>query len=61
MPAKNDPQKCLYCAGCLIVCPVAAIELAETRIIIDEAKCIECGACVRVCPVGAMSIAKKVS
>ena len=58
MVAVNDPEKCCYCAGCPIVCPVAAIELLETRIVIDAGKCTDCGACVRVCPVGAMSIKK---
>jgi ferredoxin len=58
MVAVNDPEKCCYCAGCPIVCPVAAIELLETRIVIDSGKCTDCGACVRVCPVGAMSIKK---
>ncbi|MDP2973856.1 MAG: 4Fe-4S binding protein [Candidatus Diapherotrites archaeon] len=56
MVAVNDPEKCCYCAGCPIVCPVAAIELEETRIVIDAGKCTDCLACVRVCPVGAMSI-----
>lgn len=58
MVAVNDAEKCCYCAGCPIVCPVAAIELAETRIVIDAGKCTDCLACVRVCPVGAMSIKK---
>jgi len=58
MPAKNNPAKCVCCAGCPMVCPVGAIQLKDTRICIDEAKCVECGACVRICPVGAMSIEK---
>jgi len=40
------------------VCPVQAITLKDTRIIIDEKKCINCGACVKICPVGAMKIKK---
>lgn len=58
MAAINDPEKCCYCAGCPIVCPVQAIELLETRICIDREKCNNCSACVRVCPVGAMRIEK---
>jgi len=58
MVAVNDPEKCCYCAGCPIVCPVQAIELVEGRIVIDKEKCISCGKCTKVCPTGAMSIEK---
>lgn len=58
MVAVNDAEKCCYCAGCPIVCPVGAIELIGTRIVIDREKCISCGACVKICPVGAMSLEK---
>jgi ferredoxin len=53
MAIKNDPKKCLYCGGCVGVCPVQAIKLNETRIEIDASKCINCGSCVLICPVGA--------
>jgi digeranylgeranylglycerophospholipid reductase len=36
------------------VCPVDAIRLAETRLLIGEA-CTECGLCIPACPVGALS------
>jgi digeranylgeranylglycerophospholipid reductase len=49
-----DPARCCYCGGCVSVCPVDAIYLAETRLTISEA-CIECGLCVPSCPVGALS------
>ncbi|MCD6522621.1 MAG: 4Fe-4S binding protein [Candidatus Diapherotrites archaeon] len=58
MVAVNNREKCLYCGGCVSVCPVMAIELKETQIVIDKDKCINCGACVRVCPVGAMEVKK---
>jgi len=58
MTAVNDPEKCCYCAGCPMVCPVAAIELIDERIVVDAQKCISCGACVKVCPAGAMRIEK---
>lgn len=35
------------------VCPVEALTLAETRLIVDES-CIDCGDCVIACPVGAL-------
>jgi ferredoxin len=56
MVVKNNPNKCLYCGACVGVCPVQAIVLKDTRIVIDEKKCISCGACVKICPVGAMSL-----
>ena len=56
MVAINDRNKCCYCAGCPIVCPVQAIELVDEKVVIDKEKCINCGACVKVCPAGAMSI-----
>ncbi|TEU16535.1 MAG: hypothetical protein E3J21_10535 [Anaerolineales bacterium] len=35
-----DRQRCGYCGGCVSLCPVGAIELAETRLVIDRA-CID--------------------
>jgi digeranylgeranylglycerophospholipid reductase len=49
-----DAARCCYCGGCVSLCPVDAIDLAETRLTIDEL-CIECGLCVPACPVGALS------
>ena len=56
MAAINDRNKCCYCAGCPIVCPVGAIELIDEVVVIDKEKCTNCMACVKICPVGAMSI-----
>ena len=49
-----DAARCAYCGGCVSVCPVDAITLAETRVVVSE-QCIDCGACVLSCPVGALS------
>ena len=51
---KYDKQKCLYCGGCVSVCPVGALELMETEIKYDPEKCIHCGACIKLCPSGAL-------
>jgi digeranylgeranylglycerophospholipid reductase len=46
-------DRCGYCGACVGVCPVGAIELAETHLLINEA-CFDCGLCVAACPVGAL-------
>jgi ferredoxin len=50
-----NAARCAYCGGCVSICPVDAIRLAETRLLIGEA-CIECGLCVSACPVGASAM-----
>jgi digeranylgeranylglycerophospholipid reductase len=52
-----DRATCVYCGGCVSVCPVGALSLAETCVIIDE-RCIDCGDCVSACPVGALQPAE---
>jgi digeranylgeranylglycerophospholipid reductase len=49
-----EHARCGYCGGCVSVCPVDAIELAETRLTIHES-CIDCGLCSAACPVGALA------
>jgi ferredoxin len=51
---KVDRRKCLYCGGCVGVCPAYALELKETLLAVDETKCTKCGICVKFCPVGAI-------
>jgi NAD-dependent dihydropyrimidine dehydrogenase PreA subunit len=52
-----DQEKCITCAKCLPVCPVAAIVVDKPTktIVIDEEYCVECGVCLRsmVCPTDA--------
>jgi Fe-S-cluster-containing hydrogenase component 2 len=51
-----DQDKCMFCGGCVAVCPKDAIVVYESRTVVDEALCSDCGNCTSVCPVGAMSI-----
>ncbi len=53
MRAKSDVKKCLWCGGCVSVCPTSAITLYERIIDVDD-NCNGCGICLRFCPVGAM-------
>jgi digeranylgeranylglycerophospholipid reductase len=48
-----DAARCASCGGCVGVCPVDAIALAEARLTVSE-ECIDCGSCVLACPVGAL-------
>ncbi len=48
-----DQSRCAYCGGCVSVCPVEALTLAETRIVVDD-NCIDCEDCVLACPMGAL-------
>ena len=50
---KVESDRCGYCGACVGVCPVGAIELAETRLVVNEA-CVDCGLCLAACPVGAL-------
>lgn len=50
-----DHGRCIYCAGCVGVCPVDTITLRGEHLEIDQDPCISCGLCVQFCPVGALT------
>ncbi|MFC2162509.1 4Fe-4S binding protein [Candidatus Altiarchaeota archaeon] len=52
---RVNRNKCLYCGGCVGVCPQQAMVLKETIIAIDPVKCTQCGICEKFCPAGAIS------
>ena len=51
---KVNKIRCLYCGGCVGVCPAHAMELREVTLEIDQKKCSKCGICYKFCPVGAI-------
>ena len=50
-----DHHRCIYCGGCVSVCPVEALTLAETRLVVNS-DCMDCGNCVTACPAGALRL-----
>jgi len=54
--ADVDGELCGVCQACATVCPVNAIEVTESYIIVIPEKCTGCGICVKVCPVGAITL-----
>lgn len=48
-----DPEKCVGCSKCSVVCPEAAISMSEKKASISPDACIGCGECLTVCPIKA--------
>ena len=51
---RVDEDTCDFCGTCVAVCPVDAIEVLESEVIIDESTCTGCSYCIFVCPRGAL-------
>ncbi len=59
MAVNINREQCVKCAGCVGVCPFAALDYIGDEICIDAKLCTECGTCVKFCPVGALSLQNK--
>ena len=45
---------CISCGACEGACPVGAIAMGESQMVIDAGTCIDCGACCDSCPIEAI-------
>jgi len=52
-----NPQRCIGCGMCVIVCPHAVFEMDGKKArIANRDDCMECGACARNCPTMAIAV-----
>jgi len=54
-----DPQKCIKCRSCEIVCKRGVHKFQNTEHIVNREKCIACGKCAEVCPTKAIEVCGK--
>ena len=62
---EYDPQKCMACAACTMVCPSNALGM-HTNVVegtrtwsYDLGQCIFCARCQEVCPTGAIDLSSQ--
>ncbi|MFQ5406167.1 MAG: indolepyruvate ferredoxin oxidoreductase subunit alpha [Candidatus Micrarchaeia archaeon] len=55
-PWNINTSKCIYCAGCVSVCPVLCLTFDENRIKCDQEVCTKCKICEKVCPASAITV-----
>lgn len=54
---KLDPETCVGCGACTLVCPHRVFAAGNGKVrIVDLNGCMECGACVKNCPTGALRV-----
>jgi Fe-S-cluster-containing hydrogenase component 2 len=51
-----DASQCCACAGCVAVCPRAALGMNKLSLDIEQAKCNGCGHCALFCPTEALTL-----
>jgi len=56
MAPETDPDACVLCGACAVVCPTAAVTVSD-EVATDVPACIRCCACVKSCPSGARTLA----
>lgn len=48
--------RCIGCRSCVDACPVKALSVAHSGIVIDRERCTNCGDCADICPSTAMTL-----
>ena len=56
-----DDDRCLACAGCIALCPEAALFQDIAGLEVNQNLCTLCGICVGFCPVIALSVVDAVA
>jgi Fe-S-cluster-containing hydrogenase component 2 len=51
-----DASQCCACAGCVAVCPCAALGMHKLTLNIKQEKCNGCGYCALFCPTEALTL-----
>ena len=52
-----DPEACVGCGSCTMVCPHGVLAMNGRKVqLVDRDGCMECGACTRNCPTNALSV-----
>lgn len=51
---KVNPDVCIACGKCIVICPFKAISIKNNVAFIDEGLCKKCRKCVPECPVDAI-------
>ena len=57
--AHVDGDDCTGCETCLDRCQMDAIDIVESKAIINLKRCIGCGLCISTCPTDAVHLVKK--
>lgn len=52
-----DRTTCLMCAGCISLCPEAALSQTLAGLVVAQDRCTLCGICTMFCPVTALAVA----
>lgn len=53
---KVNLKKCIKCKACIRACPVDAIDMISSEIVINLDKCVGCAECIIHCPTSAINI-----
>ena len=54
MKYQIDQHRCSCCMTCIDACPIGAIHVKETGVLVNQQLCKACGICAQVCPVQAI-------